>query len=459
MSSCNPPIFEVAGGLAAVMEPPAPAATPTPVIPAPVPEPARELLEQLCHCPGLPALPGVAKRVVEMTEDPSATPESMAALLARDPVLAARVLRAANSETYGPGRPITSLTEAVGMIGLQTIRMMTVGTSLLPPGEQQASAVSVVPAAVRRRGVFTAAAARVMSQTLGVADPDSLMLLGLLADVGMLGLDQVLRERYAAVHARTPRHAGLDAAERAELGGVCHAQAGAALLRHWKLPEALALVVEHHHRPDELAQREPELREVANLIALASRCADVVVEDDPLLALAELRAECAERLSLSGVECDELLDRTFRAARDLGTMFDLPGDPPPQPAAAARAVESEQRRAVRISRPGALRIFPYSGDAVHPSIKVECRDLSVVSICCVSRQAMAVGQQFVIGLRRAEGKHAVIVYAVRRCDPDGEGGYRVGAEIVRTLRERELNDPAEHETALVRFGRLLAPRS
>src|SRR5690349_3666284 len=119
MSTLDLPNFEVAGGLAAVMEPPAPppapapapAETPIPAIPAPLPDSARELLEQLCHCPGLPALPGVAKRVVEMTEDPSATPDGMATLLARDPVLAARVLRAANSETYGPGRPITSLTD------------------------------------------------------------------------------------------------------------------------------------------------------------------------------------------------------------------------------------------------------------------------------------------------------------------------------------------------------------
>jgi HD-like signal output (HDOD) protein len=476
MSSWEAPNFEIAAGVGVDDEPPAP----PPLSPLPPQEPAtlppvpaadacelseeaQALLEQVCQCPGLPALPAIARRIVELTESESATLEAVTELLGRDPVLAARVLRAANSDTYGSGRPITGLGEAVGVIGLQSIRIMTVGTSLLPSGERTA-ALAEVPATVRRRGVFTGAAARVMSDALGIADPDSLMLLGLIADVGMIALDHVLKDRYAAYLARAPRHPALPEIERAELGGACHALAGAALARHWRLPEDLALVVEHHHRPDELAQRHPHLREVVDVVALASRCADVVVDADPLVALGELRAECAERLSLGASECDRLLDRTFTAARDLGTMFDLPGDAPPTqivPATAAPAEAAvglppaqEQRRAVRATRPGTISIFPYDGGTVRPALNVECTDLSVVSIGFTCREPMRVGDHFVIGLRRPDGRHVVIIYAIRRCDPaEGDGAYHVGAEVIRTIRDASFAGPGVQD-ALATLGQL-----
>lgn len=70
----------------------------------------------------LPALPESAIKLEAIYHDPNSTFDDMVKVLEIDPLLTADILKAANSPLYGFTREISSITQAVGLFGMGTIR-------------------------------------------------------------------------------------------------------------------------------------------------------------------------------------------------------------------------------------------------------------------------------------------------------------------------------------------------
>ncbi len=70
----------------------------------------------------LPALPESAIKLEAIYHDPNSTFDDMVKVLEVDPLLTADILKAANSPLYGFTREISSITQAVGLFGMGTIR-------------------------------------------------------------------------------------------------------------------------------------------------------------------------------------------------------------------------------------------------------------------------------------------------------------------------------------------------
>jgi len=70
----------------------------------------------------LPALPESAIKIEAIYHDPDSNFDDMVKVLERDPLLTADILKAANSPLYGFTREINSISQAVGLFGMGTIR-------------------------------------------------------------------------------------------------------------------------------------------------------------------------------------------------------------------------------------------------------------------------------------------------------------------------------------------------
>ena len=86
-----------------------------------------ELLEL---APEAVPLPHTTIRVVQMINRPETTADELAAVLEDDQALTARLLRVANSAYYGLPRQISSVAEAVVMLGLNTLRSLVLTASI-----------------------------------------------------------------------------------------------------------------------------------------------------------------------------------------------------------------------------------------------------------------------------------------------------------------------------------------
>lgn len=187
----------------------------------------------------LPPLPQAVLALQHTLSDEAASIDRCAAQIRQDPALTARLLRLANSAFYGvPGR-VGSLDDAVRLIGLRSLRLlaMTAAVSLqFPPPRED-----VLPlGAFWRHALATAFLAQELATNVG-RSPETAYLGGLLHDIGRLALAVAQPERAKGAFG-TPDH------ERAKLG-FDHAELGAAIAIHWRLPDEVVAMIGNHHAP------------------------------------------------------------------------------------------------------------------------------------------------------------------------------------------------------------------
>ena len=194
-----------------------------------------ELEAQLLNCRNLPSPPGVAVRIIELAQDPDVVMATAADTIGLDAALSARMLRIANSPLYASRRRVENLSQALTVLGLNATLTLALGFSL---AHCRNGSHPVAQERVWRRSVIAALASRVLGQHAGVRKAEELMLAGLLQDIGMLALLEVLGDDYARLVERTTGNAELLAAERDWLG-CDHATIGGWLARQWNLPALL----------------------------------------------------------------------------------------------------------------------------------------------------------------------------------------------------------------------------
>ena len=95
------------------------------------PPPSIDVDEVVKRFGDLPTLAPVAVEVLRLAEDERAGLDDIAEAISRDPGLAGQLLRLANSSLYSMGREVTSLTRAATVLGLRTVKLLSLSFSLV----------------------------------------------------------------------------------------------------------------------------------------------------------------------------------------------------------------------------------------------------------------------------------------------------------------------------------------
>jgi putative nucleotidyltransferase with HDIG domain len=226
----------------------------------------------------LPSLPVVVLELLSSMDQDDTDVHVLAQKIELDQALAAKTLRIANSSFYGMQSKVTSIPQAVSVLGFHSIR--TVVTACALTGSFAPVSGGFDFQAFWRHSLATAIAARLLAPHLRV-NPETAFTAGLLHDLGTL----VLVTRFPAEHAlvRSYRQAHDCQMAEAELAviGIDHAQVGSALAAYWKFPETIQQAVAEHHAIERLeAGGLPLAVHLANAVALALDLAGV---DDALV--------------------------------------------------------------------------------------------------------------------------------------------------------------------------------
>jgi putative nucleotidyltransferase with HDIG domain len=245
----------------------------------------------------LPAMPLVAAKLFEMAENPGTHAMDIARVLSMDPALTAKVLKTANSSYYAPTEPITNVLQAVTRLGFRALRNVVLVESL-PLRSRGSGGVDPVQQGLWEHGVGSALGARLLVRRQGGGNPEDAFVNGLLHDVGKSGLARFNPEGFSEVVAEVQRDGRSFAdAERARFG-FDHADVGAAMLRLWKLPEAVVEGVRCHHRAGE--GPAPEVWAAVDVASRTVKSLGLGLEQRPGLAV-----EDCESARLLGFTADD----------------------------------------------------------------------------------------------------------------------------------------------------------
>lgn len=207
-------------------------------------------------------LPALAVEVVRMAQDPDVAPSRITQVVSKDPVLAAHVVRLANSAASGSATTITSLSEAVVRVGTTAVRQMVTATcvtsKLKNPKTYGANGRDLVYHCIGTAYLAWLVADRVDG------DSDEAFLIGLLHDIGKFVILKLANEdKPLAPDAMSPEQfESLIAARHAGIGGRA--------LARWTFAPDVQIPVAFHHDPGLAA---PEYRKNAQVAYAANRLA------------------------------------------------------------------------------------------------------------------------------------------------------------------------------------------
>ncbi|MBL8036258.1 MAG: HDOD domain-containing protein [Nitrospira sp.] len=192
----------------------------------------------------LPTLPHVVQRLATMIGSPTVSAEEIGTIIEKDQVLAAKVLRLANSPFYGFPSRIGSVSHAVIVLGFNVVKGLTLC----------ASALTIMKDAgmdqLWRHSLGVAITAKLLATRLDIKNSEELFVSGLLHDIGKVVLyvkwPDVGNSIKDAMKTRTD-HSLFDIEQ--ELTGLSHAEIGGYLASAWHLPVTLREPILYHHNP------------------------------------------------------------------------------------------------------------------------------------------------------------------------------------------------------------------
>lgn len=210
----------------------------------------------------LPSLPVVVLEVLKSFEEPDASVGMLADKVSQDQALAAKTLRIANSSFYGLSRKVTTIQQAIAILGFDSVRTLIAAAAVTDIFSGNANSTFDFKA-FWQNAIGTGLCAKLLAQQLNF-NQDNAFVCGLLHDIGRLVLVTRFPEQYMkALRYRDDKDCYIIEAERATLE-TDHASVGRALADYWKFPLIMQKAIGNHHHP-----QEDDLNDIPALVHVA----------------------------------------------------------------------------------------------------------------------------------------------------------------------------------------------
>lgn len=220
-------------------------------------------------------LPPTAAKAMSMLNDPSVDMDKLGHVLSLDPAFVSILLKMVNSAFYGLRSRISSVKNAVVVLGLSKLRQLILAAAVMDKFKN-------VPAEFAGRfwesSVWAGEWSKELAKYFQMPEADELFVAGLLHNVGELLVQQYFRAEQAAVDKRVAAGEDRLDAEREELGGT-HADLGSYLFGLWQLPAEIVQSTMLHHHDLSVLLAMPNLKPQALLVNLSAALSGI----DPTL--------------------------------------------------------------------------------------------------------------------------------------------------------------------------------
>ncbi len=215
------------------------------------------LIKRLEKFKDLPPMPNTMQKVLKEMESISANSKSLEKIIMHDPVLAARILKVANSPLYGTSGQVNTISHAITILGFDEVRNLVIGLSLMQAFGEDASFKGFSTKDLWLHSMGVATSSMLIAKVAGNGfDPEECFTMGLLHDIGRFVLCKAFKEEVNKIlEIQEAKRCPLAVAE--EKQGLSHAEVGAFLAKKWQLSEQITSVVRYHHTPKSAGEDEP----------------------------------------------------------------------------------------------------------------------------------------------------------------------------------------------------------
>lgn len=215
----------------------------------------------------LPVIPHVFRSIEEELKSPEPSINKVAELISMDVGLVAKILKLINSPYFGLPSQISSIFQAITMLGLDTIKALVLGTHLFAMYDEKVlPELSLTMLWEHSFRVSNIARMIAEYENLERSKIVELRMTGLLHDVGKLVLANSFPDKYQRVIDLVASEG--DAVTRCEkqVFGTTHAEVGAYLMGLWGMSGDIVYGIGYHHSYQACDFSTPMLVSIADTI-------------------------------------------------------------------------------------------------------------------------------------------------------------------------------------------------
>jgi HD-like signal output (HDOD) protein len=201
----------------------------------------------------MPSLSTTVGKVMEICSRTDASPNELNRVISLDPVLTGQVLKLINSAYYSLMNKVTSLTRAITMLGMNTVKNMALSTAIIRSVTGTKKSQVLPTKKFWAHSIATGVCTKLLAKKNGipVMECEEYFVAGLLHDLGKIPFGD---EYIAVLHTANDEQRPLIDIEQ-EILGVDHQEVGRMIAEKWKLNEAMTSSICFHHdveaAPDE----------------------------------------------------------------------------------------------------------------------------------------------------------------------------------------------------------------
>lgn len=271
----------------------------------------------------LPTLPSVVTQIIKMVEDPDTSAADMNQVISQDPSLTAKVLKLVNSAFYGFSRQISTVREAVVILGFNRVKSLALSASVFEvfQGEGLSDFDRV---GLWEHSIGTGIGAEILGKRIRYPNPEEILVGGILHNIGKIVIDlyfhDELREIFNVVR---DRDCLMLEAERDVLG-VGHPRIGSWLAEQWNLPEQITHAIRYYTEPLEAPEEYNTLPMLIHVGDIFARTKHIGwTGDDEIPSFQE---DVMDELNLEKEDIPELLEELETEMQDAQVFLELSED-------------------------------------------------------------------------------------------------------------------------------------
>ncbi|MEO8099755.1 MAG: HDOD domain-containing protein [Acidobacteriota bacterium] len=198
----------------------------------------------------LPKMSPLTMRMLRVLSKASCSIGELADIAERDAALSARILRTANSATFGRFQPVTSLRDAISIQGVGLLRKFIVGASITNLFSRTNTSRLFSILRFNLHSLATATLLELMTDEIPVENSDQAFVAGMLHDVGELLIALNCPSEHEQILALRAVSGDPQMECERKILGIDHAELSAMATTRWQLDDALTKVVANHHQAE-----------------------------------------------------------------------------------------------------------------------------------------------------------------------------------------------------------------
>jgi len=247
----------------------------------------------------MPSLSTTVGKVMEICSRTDTSPNELQKVISLDPVLTGQVLKLINSAYYSLLNKVTSLTRAITMLGMNTVKNMALSTAIINIVAGTKKSKALPTRKFWAHSIGAGVSAKLLGEAVGMAvlEREELFLAGLLHDLGKVPFgDEYVEVLNIARFEQLPlREVEL------EVMGIDHQQVGLLIAEKWKLNKVITSCIVSHHDADNLTGDVKQIVSLVNLGNLYTNIHDYGFGGNPFPAESDIQP----LLSIVGLSLQE----------------------------------------------------------------------------------------------------------------------------------------------------------